>query len=134
MIHLPTPCYENWDEMAPAEGGRHCGSCNKILPDFTNKTEEEILEFMASSSTVVCGQFRTDQVTDGQTYGGWQHYFKWKAAVAVLLVGSLFFTSCRSKKVTHTRGRAYHYGPGISKGNKTKQVKWLIEPTQTDTK
>ena len=83
--------------MTPAGGGRHCASCNKVLPDFSQKTNEEILEYMANASGEVCGRFRADQVTDGTTYGGWKFYSKWKVAVSVLLIGSVFMISCRQK-------------------------------------
>lgn len=95
MINLPTPCVQSWDNMTPVDGGRHCASCNKVIPDFTQKTEEEILEHLSNGQT--CGHFRADQITDGATHGSWQHYFKWKHAIALLLMGSLFLTACRRR-------------------------------------
>lgn len=99
MIHLPAHCPESWDNMTPVDGGRHCASCNKIIPDFSDKTEAEIIAHLQTTGQS-CGRFRSDQVSDGTTYGGWQSYFKWKSAVAMLMIGSVFMISCRR----HTSG------------------------------
>jgi hypothetical protein len=34
-MHIPTPCSANWDHMTPAENGRHCSICAKIVVDLT---------------------------------------------------------------------------------------------------
>lgn len=123
MIHLPKPCRENWTKMTPVEGGRHCGSCDKVITDFTDKTEYEILMAITSPNRV-CGHFRSDQVTDGQTYGGWQHYFKWKSAVAVLIAGSLFLAACH-KKAYRTGGMPNRPKHSDSCGHV--HTKWLLD-------
>lgn len=132
MIHVPNPCPVKWDAMTPQKGGRHCASCNKLIPDFTKSTEEEILLYMETTGQT-CGRFRTEQVTDGQTYGGWQHYFRWKTAVSLLLLGSLFFTSCNKNAPKHTTGYRYMGAPKQSKSKSDKKAKWFAEP-KTDMK
>jgi len=118
MIHLPTPCHEKWDNMTPVDGGRHCGSCNKVLPDFSVMQEEQIAAYFKSATGPVCGQFRADQVSDGTTYGGWKFYSKWKTAVALLLIGSMFMISCRR----HTRGCVAYSDKGdVKHGHKKEQ-------------
>lgn len=118
MIHLPTPCHENWNEMTPVERGRHCAVCNISVTDFTHMSNEQIAEHVKQYG-LHCGRFRADQVTDGSNYGSWQHYFKWKSAVALLLLGSMFLVSCRR----HVSGCAAYYGePKQKKKDKTEQV------------
>lgn len=106
MIHLPTPCNENWEAMTPVEAGRHCTVCNISVTDFTRMNEEQIKDHI-SRYGLHCGRFTADQVSDGTTYGSWQHYFKWKSAVALLLLGSMFLISCRRQ----VSGCSAYYGP-----------------------
>jgi hypothetical protein len=44
-LHIETPCHENWDAMQPNENGRFCGSCKKMVIDFSKKTDDEVLHF-----------------------------------------------------------------------------------------
>ena len=63
-IIIPNPCDENWDEMTPNEIGKHCGSCNKSVVDFTTMNAEQIKHYLNSSKTQkVCGHFKITQVS-----------------------------------------------------------------------
>ncbi len=120
MIHLPTPCPKNWNKMTPVEGGRHCDACSKVIPDFSDKTEAEIIQ--AIQSGVTCGSFATSQVTDGSTYGGWKHFLNWKIGMAMLVAGSVFMASCSGassrNRTTGFVATAQH--KKITKGHKKK--------------
>ncbi|WP_028979329.1 hypothetical protein [Sporocytophaga myxococcoides] len=68
-IIIPKPCYEDWNKMTPKEQGKHCNSCNKVVVDFTNAKEEEILNYIRQNSGKrVCGYFKSDQVVKNQSY------------------------------------------------------------------
>lgn len=118
MIHLPVPCHEDWQKMKAVDGGRHCGSCNKVLPDFSSMSDEQITAFIQRTGTS-CGHFRADQVQDGTTYGGWKFYGKWKAAVALLVLGSVFLVSCRRQ--VSGKMSAYGFAPAEKDNAKTEQ-------------
>lgn len=122
MIHLPTACHEDWQNMTPVEGGRHCNSCNKVLPDFSVMSDEEIQSHLLKSGAG-CGRFRADQVTDGTTYGGWKFYTKWKSAVALLMLGSVFLVSCRR----NVSGKMSGYSPGDVRDDKKKEQRLAPE-------
>jgi TonB family protein len=63
-ISVPEPCGESWNGMPQQGNGRYCGSCQKVVVDFTNKTNEEILEHIRSNAgKKVCGTFRNSQLT-----------------------------------------------------------------------
>lgn len=47
--------------MTPAAQGRHCAACNKVVIDFTQKTDAEILALLQHTSAP-CGRFREDQL------------------------------------------------------------------------
>lgn len=62
-IEIPKPCHEDWNSMTPDEKGAFCGSCNKSVHDFTNRSDEEIAEvFMNSGGAKICGRFNASQV------------------------------------------------------------------------
>lgn len=82
--------------MSPVDGGRHCGSCDKVIADYSKMTDQEIIRHINTSGSG-CAHFRADQVSDGTTYGGWKFHHKWKVAVAMLLIGSVFLVSCRRR-------------------------------------
>jgi hypothetical protein len=61
-IHIPTPCHESWDAMTPTATGRHCAACAKTVVDFTEKTDAEILSYLARASGELCGRVRAEQL------------------------------------------------------------------------
>lgn len=32
--YVPAPCSADWNAMTPAEQGRHCAQCDKVVVDF----------------------------------------------------------------------------------------------------
>jgi len=61
-IHIPTPCHENWNAMAPVEQGRFCQSCAKQVVDFSMMTDQEVLNYFNTSTGNTCGRFNNDQL------------------------------------------------------------------------
>jgi hypothetical protein len=131
MIHLPKPCPVKWESMTAANGGRDCSVCKKFIPDFSGKTESEIVAAFENGWT--CGSFRSDQVSDGSTYGGWSNYFSWKTGIALLLAGSIFLISCRRRtsgmyNPNYSRVRIHKQDSVHGKKRHIKQ-KFFAEPT-----
>ena len=62
LLTIAQPCAESWDAMTPASGGRHCAACQKIVVDFTHKTDAEILAYLKHANGASCGQFRAGQL------------------------------------------------------------------------
>ena len=63
-IIIPNPCNANWDEMTPNDKGKHCGSCNKTVVDFTTMNDEQIKDYLNSSKMQkVCGHYKIAQVS-----------------------------------------------------------------------
>jgi hypothetical protein len=89
QIHIPTPCHENWDVMTPEAKGRFCGSCAKVVVDFSVMTDNEVLNYLKKNSGNTCGHFTTDQLdrpiieTQLQPNKTWRY---WLASIASLLV------------------------------------------------
>lgn len=62
QLNIPEPCHKKFTEMIPAQGGSFCDSCEKIIVDFTNMTDNEIANTFIKNKRKICGQFRKDQL------------------------------------------------------------------------
>ncbi|MBK9285275.1 MAG: T9SS type A sorting domain-containing protein [Sphingobacteriaceae bacterium] len=63
IIRIPEPCHEDWNKMTPEENGKFCGSCQKSVLDFSNKTDDEIKDIlMHYKDQKVCGRFKSTQI------------------------------------------------------------------------
>lgn len=61
-FHIPSPCSEDWNIMLPNEKGRFCNSCQKNVIDFTNKSNEEITQYLQEHiQNGVCGRMHVSQ-------------------------------------------------------------------------
>ncbi|HYE55091.1 MAG TPA: carboxypeptidase-like regulatory domain-containing protein [Chitinophagaceae bacterium] len=91
-LHIPEPCHEQWAEMTPQDQGRFCGSCQKIVVDFTAMTDRQIIEYFANYNGSTCGRFSNDQL-DRNIAAGVQkprHWFKYmlNAMIPALLIAN----------------------------------------------
>ncbi|HTB06617.1 MAG TPA: hypothetical protein VK806_06640 [Bacteroidia bacterium] len=62
ILSIDKPCSENWDNMTPNEGGRHCANCNKAVVDFSNYTDRELLDFLSKTKENICGRLSPYQL------------------------------------------------------------------------
>ena len=87
-ISIPEPCHENWQTMTPNEQGRHCMSCQKTVVDFSVMSDREILHYISTASSQVCGNFTNNQLN--KNYAEKKRPFSWRYAwnmiVATFLV------------------------------------------------
>jgi len=68
-VKVVKPCHEDWNKMNTGGKGRCCDQCNKVLIDFTNAREEEVVNYIRQySGQRVCGYFRADQLNKKQSY------------------------------------------------------------------
>ena len=62
-VAIPQPCHEDWNKMSPVEKGAFCASCQKVVRDFSNDSEDEIVHYLlAHHGEKVCGRFAVQQV------------------------------------------------------------------------
>lgn len=66
-ISIPFPCHENWDAMTPETQGRHCKACDKVVVDFTNMSDEEIIIYLQKTKENTCGRMTKHQLTEHPT-------------------------------------------------------------------
>jgi predicted house-cleaning NTP pyrophosphatase (Maf/HAM1 superfamily) len=63
QIHIPKPCSESWEQMAPRAHGRYCNACEKTVVDFTRMSDAELIAFLKNSADqTTCGRLRNDQI------------------------------------------------------------------------
>jgi hypothetical protein len=60
-ISIPSPCHEKWQDMTPAEKGRFCASCQKVVHDFTRSSDKEIASALVKDKNA-CGRFLNTQL------------------------------------------------------------------------
>lgn len=91
-LNIPEPCQEDWQKMTPNEQGRHCGSCQKTVVDFTLMSDQEILNYISNASSGVCGRFNNDQLnktyTEKKIKPSFTFRYAWNMIVAALLLTS----------------------------------------------
>lgn len=65
QISIPTPCHEDWNDMTPADKGRHCSQCNKTVVDFTTSGPQEIALYLSQHKAEnLCGRFNPEQIEE----------------------------------------------------------------------
>jgi hypothetical protein len=61
-LSIQEPCLTNWEAMHAVDAEKKfCTSCNKVVTDFTNMPDEELIRFMLKNKNV-CGKLTTDQL------------------------------------------------------------------------
>ena len=99
-LHIPKPCHENWHNMTPKEQGRYCGSCEKIVIDFTKMSDKELLNyFTKAAGQPVCGHFANDQLNRKIGPATINNRFSPAYVWNLLLATALFFESCGDAKI-----------------------------------
>lgn len=101
-LTIPEPCHEDWARMTPAEQGRFCGQCEKVVFDFTAMSDEELFRFLELPHHGICGRYRNDQLNRpiesptpwvGSRIPRWQKIAACLAALGGLGSGHLFAQS-----------------------------------------
>jgi hypothetical protein len=124
QLQIPQPCHENWDAMSPKEQGRYCASCKKVVVDFTDMSDAQVLAYFKKPQGSVCGRFYSDQLerplTPPPKRLPWIRYF-----FSILVPAYLF--SCRSQ----TQGKVMkdtdqEISNRITKGETTEQMVPLV--------
>ncbi|MFK8045518.1 MAG: T9SS type A sorting domain-containing protein [Crocinitomicaceae bacterium] len=75
QLSINKPCHENWNKFTPKPEGGFCSSCEKIVIDFTNKTNQEISEILKEKSGEnLCGRIGVIQLESfNDSFVNWQN-------------------------------------------------------------
>ncbi|MBM7420818.1 MULTISPECIES: TonB-dependent receptor plug domain-containing protein [Chryseobacterium] len=89
-IILPKPCHEKWESMTQQEEGRLCAVCSKTVRDFTNNSDDEILDYFSDhSSQNICGNFYESQLNRNMQYSFINSLFSKFAIGFILTAGGI---------------------------------------------
>ena len=89
-IILPKPCHEKWETMTSQEKGRFCAVCSKTVRDFTNDSDDEILDYFSNhSSQNICGNFYESQLNRSMQYSIINSLFSKFAIGFILTAGGI---------------------------------------------
>src|SRR4051812_11325282 len=110
-IQIPSPCSENWNKMLPvgennAGCKRYCNSCNKIIYDFTAKSDKEIIEHIKNAGNKICGSFHPSQLNRKLVYS-YRLSFKFNK-LAAGIIGFFYFSGsafAQQNKRTDSSGK-----------------------------
>jgi hypothetical protein len=105
-IHIPEPCPAEWNQMKPCDNGRFCGSCQKVVVDFSNKTLDEIHDYFNAHKTEhVCGLYKERHTSKGNLFYSFLNRveamfckFKMQKVALFFIAVALFITGCRTRR------------------------------------
>jgi hypothetical protein len=61
-VKISKPCSESWASMTDSGKGRYCSHCTKNVVDFTQLTDNEILQLVENATGKLCGRFNQEQL------------------------------------------------------------------------
>lgn len=102
-IILPKPCHEKWETMTSQEKGRFCAVCSKTVRDFTNDSDDEILDYFSDhSSQNICGNFYESQLNRNMQYSIINSLFSKFAIGFILTAGGIVSVNAQEKDSVKT--------------------------------
>jgi hypothetical protein len=61
-VRITSPCTLDWQKMTPAEGGRFCGDCKKVVRNLSSMTEREARALLKNAGNgELCVRFVYDE-------------------------------------------------------------------------
>jgi len=106
-IILPKPCHEKWETMTSQEKGRFCAVCSKTVRDFTNNSDDEILDYFSDhSSQNICGNFYESQLNRSMQYSIINSLFSKFAIGFILTAGGIVSVNAQEKDSVKTSALA----------------------------
>ncbi len=102
-------CPKKWDSMSPANGGRQCDSCNKVVRDFSAIPVNELNKALScNTEKKLCGNFKAYQLD--KPFGNGKdkiisfyqrilndkfRFNMLKPVTLLFIMGVMFLTGCR---------------------------------------
>jgi hypothetical protein len=95
-LRIENPCHENWDQMTPMEKGRFCDACQKKVHDFTNSSNDQLIELYKLNNGQICGRVNstllTEQFVAHQQNKQYLQFLKTFCLAAIISFGASLFT------------------------------------------
>lgn len=108
-LSINKPCQQQFSSFAPTSEGGFCGSCQKVVVDFTNMTDAEIKDYFKTATSKTCGRFGESQLKQynpqPSVNPAFQHFSIGTGLVSISLLSILPFTQAKGQdkpQVTNT--------------------------------
>ncbi|MCF8424851.1 MAG: carboxypeptidase-like regulatory domain-containing protein [Bacteroidia bacterium] len=62
ILKIDNPCGQEWTSMTKTDFGKFCSNCSKTVVDFTQLTDNEVLQIVKQNSGKLCGRLTQDQL------------------------------------------------------------------------
>lgn len=62
-VTVNNPCEKEWASMTPNENGRYCSHCSTSIVDFTQLTDNEIIQTIKQTQGRLCGRLTDQQLS-----------------------------------------------------------------------
>lgn len=106
ILQVKESCSADWGKMTAQEQGRFCGQCEKMVVDFSQMSDQEIVDQIRKSNKGLCGRFYEDQLLReldaSVSFAKNPVWFnKWSGiAAGLVLIGSLGFPMAQAQTFT----------------------------------
>ncbi len=109
---MSLPCNQSHTRMEKRDNGYYCSSCEKVLIDFRQKSDEEVKQLISANPGKICGVFHNHQISSKVSYVALSRA---SYQVGLSLLGILGFlgsiiSSCESAPddATHVKQQAFN--------------------------
>jgi hypothetical protein len=103
QLHIPESCHENWQKMTPQEQGRFCNACSKVVVDFSVMSDKEILNYISTTNSKMCGRLDQHQLNRDIVHPEFQKN-NWKKYWLTIVASFVLSTSKLSAQIKPSKG------------------------------
>lgn len=88
ILKIDKPCEQEWNSMMPDGKGKYCSHCSKTVIDFTNLTDNQVVQFIENTSGKFCGRLSNAQLNRIlETSQNSNYSYLYKILTGLLLLG-----------------------------------------------
>lgn len=88
ILKIDKPCEQEWNSMMPDGKGKYCSQCSKTVIDFTNLTDNQVVQFIEKASGKFCGRLSNAQLNRIlETNQNSNYSYLYKILTGLLLLG-----------------------------------------------
>jgi len=89
ILKIDNPCGQEWSSMIKTDIGKFCSHCSKTVVDFTQLTDNEVLQIIEHNSEKLCGRLTQEQLNRAiQLYQPTNSSLFYRILAGLMLVGT----------------------------------------------
>lgn len=101
ILSILNPCSENWESFSQEKQGKFCGSCSKIVMDFTRMNNQEIIKYLEQNKNS-CGRISKKQLLEKRAYIiPLKRKKRYWSSIAAMLVMGMFVSTPVFSQIDH---------------------------------